>query len=89
MAADDKFAFESIQDCQTIQKYLHALQEGFGNGRIVVNSGDAEITLTPEGFLKFEIGVKKKGDDNKLTIKVSWKDKNGDSPANGDISISS
>lgn len=89
MANDDKFEFESLQDCQTIQKYLQALQEGFDQGRIVVNSEGAEIFLHPAGFMKFEVSVKKKGTENKLGIKISWKDTPTESPASGSISISS
>ena len=89
MSQDDKFEFESVQDCQTIQKYLQALKEGFAQGRIVLNSEGSEICMHPGGYMKFEVSVKKKGMDNKLGIKVSWKDKNDESPASGTISITS
>lgn len=89
MSQDDKFEFESLQDRQTIQKYLQALQEGFDQGRIVVNSDGAEISLHPAGFMKFEVSVKKKGAENKLGIKISWKDSPTESSASGTISISS
>lgn len=89
MTQDGKFEFESVQDCQTIQKYLEALQEGFGQGRIVLISDGSEICLNPGGFMKFGVSVKKKGAENKLGIKVSWKDKRDEPTASGDISISS
>lgn len=89
MSHDDKFAFESVQDCRTIQKYLQALQEGFAQGRIVLNSEGSEICMHPGGFMKFEVTVKKKGAENKLALKISWKDKNDDTPASGTISITS
>ncbi len=89
MSQDDKFEFESVQDYQTILKYLQALREGFEQGRIVLNSDGAEICMHPGGFMKFEVAVKKKGLENKLAIKVSWKDKTEDCPAAGNISISS
>jgi amphi-Trp domain-containing protein len=89
MSQDDKFAFESVQDCRTIQKYLQALQEGFAQGRIVLNSEGSEICMHPGGYMKFEVAVKKKGPDNKLSLKISWKDKSDDAPASGTISITS
>ncbi|MBU4525869.1 MAG: amphi-Trp domain-containing protein [Desulfomicrobium sp.] len=89
MSQDGKFEFESVQDCLTIQKYLEALQEGFLQGRIVLNSDGSEICLNPGGFMKFEVSVKKKGAENKLVIKVSWKDKRDEPPATGEISITS
>jgi len=89
MSQDDKFEFESVQDCRTIQKYLQALQEGFAQGRIVLNSEGSEICMHPGGYMKFEVAVKKKGAENKLALKISWKDKSDESPASGTISITS
>lgn len=89
MKNDEKFEFESIQDRSTIQRYLQALQDGFEKGRIVVNSEGSEIVLFPAGFLKFEVAVKKKGGENKLVIKVGWKEKNENIPDVANISITS
>jgi len=89
MSHDDKFVFESVQDCRTIQKSLQALQEGFAQGRIVLNSEGSEICMHPGGYMKFEVAVKKKGTENKLALKISWKDKSDDTPASGTISITS
>jgi amphi-Trp domain-containing protein len=89
MSQDDKFEFESVQDSQTIQKYLQALQDGFAQGRIVLNSEGSEICLHPSGYMKFQVSVKKKGAENKLSVKFAWKDKSDDSPASSNISITS
>ena len=89
MSQDEKFEFESVQDCHTIQKYLQALQDGFEQGRIVLNADGSEIVLHPEGFMKFEVTVKKKGSDNKLSLKVTWKDRLDETRDTGSISISS
>lgn len=89
MSQDDKFEFESVQDCRTIQKYLQALQDGFAQGRIVLNSEGSEICMHPGGYMKFEVAVKKKGTENKLALKISWKDKSDESSASGIISITS
>ena len=89
MAQDDKFEFESVQDCRTIQKYLQALQDGFAHGRIVLNTDGSEICLHPAGHMKFEVSVKKKGAENKMALKVTWKDKSDQPQPSGTISISS
>jgi amphi-Trp domain-containing protein len=89
MSQDDKFEFESVQDSQTIQKYLQALQDGFAQGRIVLHSEGSEICLHPSGFMKFQVSVKKKGSENKLSVKFAWKDKSDESPASSTISITS
>lgn len=89
MPQDDKFEFESMQDAQTIQGYLQALQDGFERGRIVLNYDNSEICVNPQGFMKFAVSVKKKGLENKLVIKVSWKDSQECASSPGTISISS
>jgi amphi-Trp domain-containing protein len=89
MSQDEKFEFESVQDCQTIQKYLQALQAGFESGRIVLNADGSEMSLNPEGYMRFVVTAKRKGLENKLSIKVSWKDHDGKIPASGHISITS
>lgn len=89
MSQDEKFEFESVQDCRTIQKCLQALQEGFDQGRLVLSAEGSEIVLHPAGFMKFEVTVKKKGPENKLTIKVGWKDRGDQTAEPGAISISS
>lgn len=89
MKNDEKFEFESIQDRTTIQRYLQALQDGFEKGRIVVNSDGSEIVLYPSGFIKFEVAVKKKGGQNKMIIKVGWKEKTENAPDTANISITS
>jgi len=85
MSQEEKFEFESVQDCRTIQKYLQAIQEGFEQGRIVLNSDGAEISLAPSGFVKFAVSAKRKGTENKLSLKVSWKE--GEAPESATISI--
>jgi hypothetical protein len=39
--------------------------------------------------VKFEVTVKKKGPENKLSIKVGWKDRGDQAAESGTISISS
>ena len=89
MSQDEKFEFESVQDSQTIRKYLQALQDGFDQGRIVLSADGSEIVLNPEGFMKFEVTAKRKGSENKLTLKVSWKDRLDQARDSGSISITS
>jgi amphi-Trp domain-containing protein len=89
MSQDDTFKFESIQDRQTIQKYLQALRDGFEQGRIVLNTDGSEIVMHPAGYMKFEVAVKKKGAENKLSIKIGWKDRSEANPDSATISITS
>ncbi|MBF0225618.1 MAG: amphi-Trp domain-containing protein [Desulfobacterales bacterium] len=83
-----EFEFDSYQDTESIQKYLESLVEGFENHRIMLSSDKKEITLYPEDLLQFSIKAKKKDGENKLNIKISWKDK-GKSKSKKTISIGS
>ena len=72
--AEDKFIFDSLQDSETIKEFLQALTEGFEKGSINLSTNGDEIHLSPKGLLNFTVKARKKGTDNKLSIKVSWKD---------------
>jgi len=89
MSRDDKFEFESVQDRHSIQDYLQALQHGFEQGRIVLNTDGNEIIMHPAGYMKFGVTVKKKGAENKLTVKIGWKDRTEENPDTSTISITS
>ncbi|MFO7717397.1 MAG: amphi-Trp domain-containing protein [Desulfohalobium sp.] len=69
-----RFDYESLQDTQSIAKYLRALIEALENKRLVFSSDDEEIVLTPEDIVKFAVKANKKNGKSKLSIKISWKD---------------
>lgn len=74
-----EFEHESIQDSRTISAYLQALMDGFEGGKIVFKSEDQEIVLFPNDLLELTIKAKRKGEKNKLSLKIAWKDA-GDDP---------
>jgi amphi-Trp domain-containing protein len=78
--SEEKFVFDSLQDSETIKDFLSSLTDGFEKGCIkLCTNGDA-IELTPSGLLSFTVKAKKKGANNKLSIKVAWKDSAKDEP---------
>lgn len=74
MAHNEKFNYESIQDSDTIRDYIQSIITGIENGKIVLSQNGDEVVLNPGNLLKFEIKAKKKGDTNKLSIKISWRE---------------
>ena len=72
--AEEKFVFDSLQDSETIGKFLASLTDGFDKGSITLATNGDEIVLSPQGLLNFTVKAKKKGDVNKLSIKIAWKD---------------
>ncbi|MDR1685304.1 MAG: amphi-Trp domain-containing protein [Desulfovibrio sp.] len=74
MAAEKKFIFESLQDIKSISSFLEAIVEGMQTGKILLSSSDECIEMHPNGLLHLSIKAKKKGGNNKIGIKVEWKE---------------
>ena len=72
--AEDKFVFDSLQDSETIKEFLQSLTEGFEKGSIHLATNGDDIQLSPRGLLNFTVKARRKGADNKLSIKISWKE---------------
>ena len=69
----NKFKYESLQDRETITRYLEALREGFENGHLRLAWKDSVLELEPEGLIRLDVEAKQKDDQMKLNIKMSWK----------------
>ena len=87
--AEEKFVFDSLQDSETIGKFLESLTEGFDKGSITLATNGDEIVLSPQGLLNFTVKAKRKGDVNKMSIKIAWKDcSDPREPKNTDLRVS-
>lgn len=71
---DDEFKFESLQDRESIAKYLEALKDGILKGKIILGNAEKTISLEPKGLLNLEVKAKRRNDKVKLTIRCNWKD---------------
>lgn len=79
--SEEKFVFDSLQDSETIKDFLASLTDGFDKESITLSTNGDVIELAPHGLLSFMVKAKKKGAQNKLSIKVSWKDNDKDKKA--------
>ncbi|EDM73743.1 hypothetical protein PPSIR1_02091 [Plesiocystis pacifica SIR-1] len=75
MAADDDFRHESVQDRESIVKYLRAVTAGIEKGHIELGAADHLLSLEPEGMLELQVRAKRKGGKVKLAIKVGWRER--------------
>ena len=75
-----EFEHESLQDRESIVKYLEAIQKGFANGSLLFCNGKKELVLRPRGMLNFAVKARKKSGRVRVTFEVDWKE-----PADGAV----
>ena len=73
MTEEDRFNCESLQDTETMAKYLKSLMDGFEKGEIALKSDEGEFVLHPGDMIDLTVKAKKKKNKSKLTLKISWK----------------
>lgn len=73
--ADEEFKHESLQDCESIVKYLNALSEGFHNGSLLFGAKQKQMVLEPHGLLNLEVKAKQKDRKVKFSIKLGWSER--------------
>jgi len=71
--SEKNFQHESIEDRDSVIKYLEMLSDGFRKGAIEFSSGRDTITLVPSSLVHIEIKVKNQQQKSKLSLKISWK----------------
>jgi len=69
------FRHESLQDRESIVKYINALSEGFQSGKLILGNNGNRITLKPSGMIKLDLKARRKDGRIKLTVKINWKEK--------------
>jgi len=74
----EDFNFESLQDSQSIGRYLEELVDGFKSGKIELVHEDSSLELNPEGLLRLDIKAGRKKDKQSLRIKITWREKTED-----------
>lgn len=90
MSENKKFEFESYQDPASIREQLSSILDGMEKGRILLATEGQEILLTPGPLLKVSIKAKRKDGENRMTLRITWKDaRREETPAGKSILIRS
>ena len=79
MSADDDFRHESVQDRQSIVRYLQAITAGIEQGSITLGTDEHMLALAPDGMLELQVRAKRKGGRVKLGIKLYWRESDDES----------
>jgi amphi-Trp domain-containing protein len=80
MGGIEEFRHESLEDSESIAKYLEALRDALRAGKLELSDQGGELTLRPQGLLGFEIRARKKGDRVKIRIKMGWREDSPEEP---------
>lgn len=82
-AAENKseFRHESLQDRESIVRYLNALSQGIASGQLTLGTREENLVLHPSGLLKLSVKARGKDERTKLVFKISWKENgHGENP---------
>jgi amphi-Trp domain-containing protein len=82
-----EFEYESLEDPQSIGRYLSALADGFAKGVLAFSDRRGEIALEPRGLVEFEVRVSKKRDRSRLSLSFTWRPARESSTESGPLSI--
>ncbi len=66
------FSHVSLQDAQSIQPILKAIEKGIAKGKMTFSDEEDEIILKPEGLLRFKLSASESETKHQLNIKISW-----------------
>jgi amphi-Trp domain-containing protein len=83
MASSEFFKHETLEDCQSITRYLSALGEGFQGGQLMISTEDKKMQLSPGGLIKLEVEARRKNEEIKLTLKFHWVERRNESEEPG------
>jgi len=74
MATEDKeFAHESVQDRNSVVRYLSAVGEGIEQGRLLLSTNGEKFVLEAPPLLRFDVRAKQKRNRAEIVIKIGWK----------------
>lgn len=86
----DRFEYRSTEDPETIASYLDALRDGFKEHRLRLRSGTSEMEVRPEELLQLAVAAVRSPEGVRLSITVSWRERNHDEQGPADkLTISS
>lgn len=85
---DDRFNHESLQDSESLAKYMKAFAEALEKGEVVFGNSDQKLVFTLDGMIRMDVKAQKRNGKNSINFKFSWQD-GGASPKKNDFFIRS
>ncbi len=69
-----EFEYSSLQDVQSIVKYIEAIKQGFSRGRLIFGTEDGKMILDPQGLIKMAIKATNKNGVVRLYLRFNWRE---------------
>jgi amphi-Trp domain-containing protein len=73
-----EFEHDSLQDPRSVARYLNAIREGIEAGRLSFTQDGEEISFFPQEVMHLEVKAKKKDGKAKLSIRITWRETDGE-----------
>lgn len=74
MSEKKEFKHESLEDLESILKYLDEIRNGLKEGTLRLGTEEREVVLQPGTLSELVIKAKKKKNASKLSFKLRWKE---------------
>ncbi len=87
MEKETRFKYESVQDAETLKRYLEAVTAGFAAGELRFSSREGELALHPKGMVGFLIEARSTGGRMKLHLKFSWREDGGEGEGDNGLTV--
>jgi amphi-Trp domain-containing protein len=85
----EEFRHESLEDSESLARYLRAITDGFTKGSLSISNRAASIALEPHGLVHLEVRARKTRESVQLAVELSWKPDAAREADAGALSISS
>ncbi|EMI55161.1 amphi-Trp domain-containing protein [Rhodopirellula sallentina] len=72
MKQSTRFRHESLQDSDSVQTLLQALNDGIAKGKIVLEDEDGTMVIKPKGLANLKISASQDEKKNRLYIRLTW-----------------
>lgn len=69
-----QFKHESLEDRNSVLKYLNAIKNGIEQGRLTLGSDDQLLIFEPKKRMRFEVSVKRHHARVTMNVDISWQE---------------
>ncbi len=68
------FEHETLQDTESVVRFFEAIGQAFREGSLLLQSGEQQMEVVPDGLVKFTLKSSRKGRSVRLSLKMRWEE---------------